>query len=93
MTDVVDAVRRALALIEQMPDATDRAMAAGELLKAWPELHRDAREIRRQAVLVMRQQGMSHAEVGVALGVSRARAQQIAEGRVTGKRAEADDGE
>ncbi|MGY4927928.1 sigma-70 family RNA polymerase sigma factor [Streptomyces sp. 900105755] len=69
-------------------DATQRAKAASDALQAIPDLQRWLRELRQGAVQEMRAGGMSHADVGAALGVSRARAQQIAEGRTTGKRAE-----
>ncbi|MER7964898.1 sigma-70 family RNA polymerase sigma factor [Streptomyces ardesiacus] len=68
-------------------DPAERAKAAGAALQAVPKLQQWLRDIRQQAVGEMRDEGMSHAEVGAVLGVSRARAQQIAEGRTTGKRA------
>jgi len=68
---------------------TERAKSVGKVLEAIPELQHWLREVRQGAVQEMRDEGMSHAEVGKELGLSRARAQQIAEGRTTGKRAEA----
>ncbi|CAM5435605.1 hypothetical protein STENM36S_08951 [Streptomyces tendae] len=65
----------------------ERAKAAGVALQAVPQLQQWLRDIRQQAVGEMRDGGMSHADVGAVLGVSRARAQQIAQGRTTGKRA------
>ncbi|MEE2044389.1 hypothetical protein ABZ234_18380 [Nocardiopsis sp. NPDC006198] len=61
----------------------DRARAVGEMLKGVPALQRALREARQAAVLEMRAAGASHADVGAALGVSKGRAQQIAEGRTS----------
>jgi DNA-directed RNA polymerase specialized sigma24 family protein len=79
-------VQRVIDALENIGDAADRAKAAGELLLSWPDLHRQVREVRQQAVLVMRQQGLSYAEIGRALDISKARAQQIAEGRLSGRK-------
>lgn len=74
--------------LAEQGDPTERAKTVGAALQAIPELQHWLREIRQGAVQEMRDDGMSHAEVGKELGLSRARAQQIAEGRTTGKRAE-----
>lgn len=74
--------------LAEQGDPTERAKAVGAALQAIPELQHWLRAIRQGAVTEMRDEGLSHAEVGKKLGVSRARAQQIAEGRTTGKRAE-----
>lgn len=74
--------------LAEQGDPTQRAKDVGAALQAIPELQHWLREIRQGAVQEMREGGMSHADVGAELGVSRARAQQIAEGRTTGKRAE-----
>jgi DNA-directed RNA polymerase specialized sigma24 family protein len=81
----------ALKHLAEQGDATQRAKEVGAALNAIPDLQRWLREIRQGAVQEMRSEGMSHAEVGKAIGVSRGRAQQIAEGRTTGKRAEAEE--
>ncbi len=72
--------------LAEQGDPTQRAKAVSSALQAIPELQHWLREIRQGAVQEMRAEGMSHAEVGKAIGVSRARAQQITEGRTTGKR-------
>ncbi|MER6350636.1 sigma-70 family RNA polymerase sigma factor [Streptomyces sp. NPDC001634] len=72
--------------LAEQGDPTQRAKAVGVALQAIPELQHWLREIRQGAVKEMRDEGMSHAEVGKELGLSRARAQQIAEGRTSGKR-------
>lgn len=69
-------------------DQVERAKQAGIALNAVPQLQGWLRQVRQDAVLEMRAEGLSHAEVGKQLGISRARAQQIAEGRTTGKRAD-----
>ena len=74
--------------LAEQGNPTERAKTVGAALQAIPELQHWLREIRQGAVQEMRDEGMSHAEVGKELGLSRARAQQIAEGRTTGKRAE-----
>ncbi|MEV6055002.1 sigma-70 family RNA polymerase sigma factor [Streptomyces sp. NPDC052107] len=77
-----------LGRLAEESDATQRAKGASTALQAIPELQRWLREIRQGAVQELRSAGMSHAQVAAELGISRARAQQIAEGRATGKRAE-----
>lgn len=69
------------------PDAGARAQEVGAALNAVPELQKWLRQLRQDAVLELRADGLSHAEVGKVIGTSRARAQQIAEGRTTGRRA------
>ncbi|KAB1146847.1 sigma-70 family RNA polymerase sigma factor [Streptomyces luteolifulvus] len=73
--------------LAEQGDPTQRAKTVGAALQAIPELQHWLREIRQGAVQEMRDEGMSHADVGKELGLSRARAQQISEGRTTGKRA------
>jgi DNA-binding NarL/FixJ family response regulator len=74
--------------LAEQGNATQRAKGAGVALQAIPDLQKWLREIRQEAVLEMRDDGLSHAQVAAELGISRARAQQIAEGRTTGKRAD-----
>ncbi|WP_329474226.1 sigma-70 family RNA polymerase sigma factor (plasmid) [Streptomyces sp. NBC_01723] len=76
--------------LAEQGDPVQRAKDVSTALQAIPELQHWLREIRQGAVQEMRAEGASHADVGKAIGVSRARAQQIAEGRTTGKRAVAD---
>lgn len=78
------------AVIERViatPDPAERARTIGRVL----ELIRTTinpllRDARQAAVQEMRSAGMSHQDVAAELGVARGRAQQIAEGRRTGKR-------
>ena len=78
--------------LRQLVDASatpkQRALDLGKALKAIPDLQKWLRHAREMTVAEMRDEGMSHADVAKVLGISRARAQQIAEGRTTGKRAD-----
>lgn len=78
----------ALKHLAEEGDATRRAKGVSVALQAIPDLQKWLREIRQGAVQEMRDGGLSHAQVAAELGISRARAQQIAEGRTTGKRAD-----
>jgi hypothetical protein len=77
--------------LAEQGDPTQQAKEASAALQAIPDLQKWLREIRQAAVQGMREGGLSHAQVAAELGISRARAQQIAEGRTTGKRAGAED--
>ncbi|MFE5332536.1 hypothetical protein ACFRCG_39780 [Embleya sp. NPDC056575] len=81
MTTPADAVAAALARVEQVADPTARAIAAGELLTALADGQAQARALRQAAVLDLRARGYSHGDVAAAIGTSRSRAQQIAEGK------------
>lgn len=83
-TKIVEDIAATLAAID---DPTDRAKTAGALLDAVPQLQRTLRETRQAAVLNLRAGGFSHGAVAAALGISRSRAQQIAEGRTSGSHA------
>lgn len=74
------------------PDSAIRAKQLGVALDAVPHLQAWLRGERQRAVQEMRADGMSHGDVAKVLGISRARAQQIAEGRTTGKRKNEDSG-
>lgn len=76
----------ALKRLTENTDAGERAKEVGAALNAVPELQKWLRQLRQDAVLELRADGLSHAEVGKLIGTSRARAQQIAEGRTTGRR-------
>ncbi|MFF5265400.1 hypothetical protein ACFY4C_41510 [Actinomadura viridis] len=78
-------IQQVIGALRDISDPTDRAKATGAMLDAIPALQRALRELRQSAVRELRAQGFSHAEVAQALGVSRSRAQQIAEGRTSGR--------
>lgn len=88
MTDPFASLR---ALVD-IPDATDRAKQLTSALAQFRDVQAELKAARQQAVVEMRASGMSHADVSAELGVSRARAQQIAEGRTTGKRKDEQEG-
>lgn len=73
MTDVVDS-------LEVLEDPAERAKRAGQLLAAWPAQGSRLREIRQEAVIAMRGQGVSYREIAKVLGISLARVQQIEAG-------------
>lgn len=75
-----------LRALKRIADPTKRAKALTDALNAVPDVQNELRQARQDAVIEMRAEGMSHATVATALGISRARAQQIAEGRASGKR-------
>lgn len=70
--------------IEQIPDPAERARQAGQRLAEVPAWQERLRKIRQAAVLEMRQQQLSYADIGKELGLHRNRIQQIAEGRAGG---------
>ncbi|MEV2274022.1 hypothetical protein AB0I72_00420 [Nocardiopsis sp. NPDC049922] len=70
-------------------DPASRARAAGDMLNSIPALQRALREARQEAVLQMRAAGASHADVATELGITRSRAQGIAEGKSTAARKKA----
>lgn len=77
-------VRRVLDAIdalEAISDAGERAQALGEFLAVVPEVHSKARQMRQQAVLTLRTQGLSWQQIGDLLGVNRQRAKRISEGK------------
>ncbi|MFE9246292.1 hypothetical protein [Nocardiopsis sp. NPDC006938] len=85
--DHIAAITAALASID---DAADRARTAGDMLTHVPGLQRALREVRQEAVQAMRADGLSHADVAAELGISRSRAQGIAEGKTTAARKKAE---
>ncbi|TQN27487.1 Homeodomain-like domain-containing protein [Haloactinospora alba] len=78
-----DQIQQVTAALSAITDPTERAQAVGDMLSAIPALQRALREERRAAVLDLREAGYSHAQVAAELGISRGRAQQIAEGRTS----------
>lgn len=79
-----------IAAIMRISDPARRARAAGDAIAQLQAELEQLKELRHQAVLELRAGGMSHAGVANVLGISRGRAQQIAEGRPQGKRARVD---
>lgn len=71
-----------------LTDPAERATALTDVLHRLDALAAEVRADRRAAVLELRGIGWSHQQVADLLKVSRGRAQQIAEGRSNGRRAE-----
>lgn len=78
-----------LARLAKADDPTTRARILGQALDAMPALQTWISNARREAVLAMREEGQSYGDIANNLGFSRSRAQQIVEGRITGRRAQA----
>lgn len=75
------AVRGALRALERIEDFEERALVATALLREWPRLHREVREVRQDAVTFMNEAGVDFPEIGRLLGVSRERAFHISQGK------------
>lgn len=85
ITTAVNAkIREFVSAVANQSDPTKRALAAGALLAAVPDLQATARKIRQEAVLEMHTDMQSWADVGTALDIDRTRAFQIARGRTSG---------
>ena len=84
--DINQAISQVAKTVATRRDATERAIAAGNALEAIPGLQTELREIRQAAVQDMHTAAASWADVGSALGVTRARAKQIAEGKTENAR-------
>lgn len=75
------AARGTTADLARITDPAERAKAAGQLLEDdVPHLQSAIREVRQAAVAELRTKGLSFAEIGAVIGVTRARAKQILEG-------------
>ncbi|GAA0971630.1 MULTISPECIES: hypothetical protein [Actinomycetes] len=87
-TDIKQITDQLLALVAGQDSAIERARTATEVLEALGtkgELQAALTAARQDAVLEMRDKdNASHGDVAKALGISRSRAQQIAEGRSKG---------
>lgn len=70
--------------IERIADPAERAREVGRRLGEIPTYQARLREIRQAAVVEMKTQGMSLADIGRELGLHRNRIQQIFEGRAGG---------
>lgn len=70
--------------LEEITDPAERALEIGRRLAAIPDYQARLREMRQRAVLEMRAQNMSFADIGKVVGLHRNRVQQIAEGRSAG---------
>lgn len=67
--------------IEAISDPAERAIEIGRVLNALPDVQAKLRTMRQAAVQEMRAGGLDYTEIGDRLGVARARAWQIGEGK------------
>ena len=77
---VIDSVKTTVDALAVMQDEIAKARRAGRLLKELPDEQKRLRQIRRQAVLNLREQKVSYRKIASALGISLARVQQIEAG-------------
>lgn len=90
MAGEAEAVRAALRALEAISDPMERARETSALLRDWPDLHRELREVRQQAVIAAHDQGRTFEEIGEQIETSKDRASQIARGYVKGRRRDDD---
>ncbi|MFJ5802697.1 hypothetical protein [Streptomyces decoyicus] len=82
MAGEVEQVRAALRALEVIPDAVERAAACAELLRDWPELHRMVADMRQQAVITAKANGVTYRALGERMGgITGEAVGQIAKGR------------
>lgn len=77
--------RDAVEALAAIPDATERAKAAGEMTDTMRETTPRVAAIRQQAIKELRAEGKSYREIGEALGIHFTRVRQIESGESTGK--------
>lgn len=82
-TFLVTDFRTPLAALADVADPAERARQVKAALDQMPAIQAELRQIRQAAVLELRAAGLSHAQVAEEIGVTRSRAQQIAEGKTT----------
>jgi hypothetical protein len=70
----------AIKAFEAIEDDEACALAVSRALKDWPDHQVKLRELRQQRVQALKDQGKTWPEIGKLLGVTGARAQQIAAG-------------
>lgn len=75
--------RTPLRALAEIPDPAERARQVKAALDEMPAIQAELRQLRQAAVLELRAAGLSHADVAKEIGVTRSRAQQIAEGKTT----------
>ncbi len=66
--------------IRAIEDPAEQAREIGRVLNELPKVQTELKELRQAAVKKLRARGMSHQEIADELGVSRARAANIAAG-------------
>lgn len=86
VTRLVEAIKA----FESIEDDEACAIAVSQALKDWPDHQVRLRELRQQRVKALKEQGKTWEEIGRLLGVTAARAQQIAAGVSGAKRRKAE---
>ena len=89
MADEPEEVQRlveAIEAFEAIEDDEACAVAVSKALAQWPDHHSQLRELRQRRVQSMKAQGKTWPEIGKALGITAARAQQIGAGLRGSKR-------
>ncbi|HEY3481857.1 MAG TPA: hypothetical protein VGL02_23410 [Streptomyces sp.] len=77
--------RDAVAALAAIPDATERARAAGELTETVRDTAPEIARIRQEAIREMRAQKLSYRAIGELLGIHFTRVKQLETGESTGK--------
>lgn len=72
-----------LRALTETPDLVERGHALSHALKDLPAIQAELRRARQEVVLALREQGWSHAQVAAEFGLTKSRAQQIAEGKTS----------
>ena len=81
--DVTEEARRVIDALDQvgeMDDPIERAVAASEVLADYKERAPQLRELQRQAIEVMRSQGVSYRQIAARLKISLGAVQNIERG-------------
>ncbi|WP_017602437.1 sigma factor-like helix-turn-helix DNA-binding protein [Nocardiopsis lucentensis] len=81
--DINDMLARVRQLPDELTTVSDpltRARLVGDVLTTFAETERALKEVRRPAVVALREQGMTMREIGEELGVSASRVDQISRG-------------
>jgi hypothetical protein len=81
-----EGIMQRIAEIAEIEDLDEQTTALVELLQVIQETEPALTHLRAQVVKKRRLRGESHRQIAEALGISRGRAQQIAEGKHTGRR-------
>lgn len=77
--------RDAVDALAAIPDATERAKAAGDFIDATRETSPRVTAIRQEAIKQMRADGMTYRAIGERLGIHFTRVKQLESGESTGK--------
>ena len=77
---VIDALKH----VEEIDDPVQRAVAISQVLKDYDERAPKLRELRREAVLLLREQKVSYRKIAAQLGVSLGTVQNIERGHGSG---------